>query len=226
MAENREKRIETQEKKEIESEKENRQMDEDKEKREEPQQRKEIKYSEKREKSKVSFYEKESEIERALVRTNKPLPNLSISLLKGFEDLVRDDMPVRLPSIHDIKQQIEKTDQPHSSLDISLFREVHYLFPEEAKEFQNQLGNSKSRGNKGVNTSYLTVTYHHPISGLDGIVVYCKSLDGYDMHLKCVVDVLERQKYFVHLEFLNYFGVNLRTMLGTKTNLFHFVFTL
>lgn len=150
MAENREKRIETQEKKEIESEKENRQMDEDKEKREEPQQRKEIKYSEKREKSKVSFYEKESEIERALVRTNKPLPNLSISLLKGFEDLVRDDMPVRLPSIHDIKQQIEETDQPHSSLDISLFREVHYLFPEQRKQ-----GGKHEFANSNVSSSHI-----------------------------------------------------------------------
>ena len=78
-------------------------MDEDKEKRAEPQERKEIKSSEKKEKSKVSFNEKESEIERASVRTNKPLPNLNISLLKGFEDLVHDDMPIRLPSIHDIK---------------------------------------------------------------------------------------------------------------------------
>lgn len=59
-----------------------------------------------------------------------------------------------------------------------------------------------------VKLNPLTVMYHYLISMLDDILVYCKSLDGYDVHLKCVVNVLNHENYFVNLEFLNYFGVN------------------
>lgn len=93
--------------------------------------------------------------------------------------------------IRGIKQQMEETNKPHSSLDISLLQDVDYLFLEEAKELKNQLGSLKSKGKMGTNMSSLTVTYHYPISRLDDILLYYKILDGYDMHLKRDVDILK-----------------------------------
>lgn len=60
------------------------------------------------------------------------------------------------------------------------------------------------------------ITYRHLIFKLDDILIYCKSPDEYDMHLKCVMDVLKHEEYFDKLQFLNYFGPSLWAKLRAK----------
>jgi hypothetical protein len=94
---------------------------ESKEKRVEPREKKEIKSAERKGKTKVSFYARESEVKRAffidrlmiflvykksylnLDETNQSLVSLAVSLLQKFEDIFPEEMPNELPPIRGIE---------------------------------------------------------------------------------------------------------------------------
>ena len=96
-------------------------MTESKEKRVEPREKKERESAEKKEKTKLSFYARESEVKRAffvdrhmiflvykesylnLDETNQSLPSLAVSLLQEFEDVFPEEMPNELPLIKGIE---------------------------------------------------------------------------------------------------------------------------
>ena len=83
--------------------------------------KKERESAERKGKTKVSFYARESEVKRAffvdrpmillvykesyfnLDETNKSLPSLAVSLLQEFEDVFAEEMPNELPPIKGIK---------------------------------------------------------------------------------------------------------------------------
>jgi len=106
------------------SENENREFVENKEKRVELREKKEIALVERKGKTKMTFYAKESEVKRAFLadqpmiflvfkdsylnldKTNQSLPSLAISLLQEFEDVFSEEMPSGLPPIRGIEHQI------------------------------------------------------------------------------------------------------------------------
>jgi hypothetical protein len=87
--------------------------------------KKERESAERKGKTKVSFYARESEVKRAffadrpiillvykesylnLDETNKSLPSLAVSLLQEFEDVFPEEMPNELPPISGIEHQID-----------------------------------------------------------------------------------------------------------------------
>ena len=94
---------------------------EQKRKSESKNEEKERKPAERKGKTQVSFYARESEVKRAffadhpmiflvykesylnLDETNQSLPSLTVSLLQEFEDVFLEEMPNELPSIRDIE---------------------------------------------------------------------------------------------------------------------------
>ncbi|KAL2471229.1 Uncharacterized protein Adt_39365 [Abeliophyllum distichum] len=115
--------------------------------------------SKSREKKKVSFFAKESEVRRAfkenqpvillvykeshlvLSDINQSLPNSANSLLQEFEDVFPDELPSTLPPIRGIEHQIDFV--PGSVIPN---RPTYRSNPEETKELQRQVEELMSKG--------------------------------------------------------------------------------
>jgi hypothetical protein len=132
---------------------------ESKEKRVEPQEKKERESAERKGKTKVCFYARESEVKKAffanrlmiflvykesylnLDETNQSLPNLAVSLLQEFEDIFPEKMPNELSPIRGIEHQIDFV----SGAAIPN-RPAYRSNPEEIKELQRQVEDLMSKG--------------------------------------------------------------------------------
>jgi hypothetical protein len=141
------------------SEKENRKVAESKEKRVEPREKKERESAERKGKTKVCLYARESEVKRAffadrpmifliykesylnLDETNQSLPSLAVSLLQEFEDVFPEEMLNELPPIRSIKHQIDFV--PGAAIPN---RPAYRSNPEETKELQRQVEDLMSKG--------------------------------------------------------------------------------
>ena len=100
-------------------------MAKSKEKRVEPREKKERESAERKGKTKVSFYARESDVKRAffadrpmiflvykesylnLDETNQSFPSFAVSLLRKFENVFPEEMPNELPPIRGIEHQID-----------------------------------------------------------------------------------------------------------------------
>jgi hypothetical protein len=132
---------------------------ESKEKRVEPREKKERESAERKGKTKLSFYARESEVKRAffadrpmifliykesylnLDETNQSLPSLAVSLLQEFEDVFPEEMSNKLPPIRGIEHQIDFL--PGAAIPN---RPAYRSNPEETKELQRQVENLMSKG--------------------------------------------------------------------------------
>lgn len=110
---------------ELEKKRENSEVVGKKQKRVGPHERKEIESSEMREKPKVNFFAKGSELKKATVErqlmillvykesllnfeeSNTSLPSFATSLLQEFDDVFSEDVPSGLPPIRGIEHQID-----------------------------------------------------------------------------------------------------------------------
>ena len=124
-------------------------MAESKKKRVESREKKERESAERKGKTKVSFYTRESEVKRAFLvdrpiiflvykefylnldETNQSLPSLAVSLLQEFEDVFLEEIPNELPPITGIEYQIDFV--PGAAIPN---RPAYRSNPEETKELQ------------------------------------------------------------------------------------------
>jgi hypothetical protein len=115
--------------------------------------------AERKGKTKVSFYARESEVKRAFFadrpmillvykesylnfdETNKSLPSLGVSLLQEFEDVFPEEMPNELPPIKGIEHQIDFV--PGAAIPN---QPAYRSNPEETKELQRQVEDLMSKG--------------------------------------------------------------------------------
>jgi hypothetical protein len=115
--------------------------------------------AERKGKTKVSFYARESEVKRAffadrpmilfvykdsylnLDETNKSLPSLAVSLLQEFENVFPEEMPNELPPIRGIEHQIDFV--PEAAIPN---RPAYRSNPEETKELQRQVEDLMRKG--------------------------------------------------------------------------------
>lgn len=103
----------------------------------ESQEEEEGQSSEINEKSKVSLYENEIEVDGALARINNSFTSFAISFLQDFEDLVHKDKPIVIPYNPGTENQVvDEANEPYQSLNILLLPEVDFVILEEIKEFQ------------------------------------------------------------------------------------------
>ena len=130
-----------------------------KKKSESENEKKERECAEKKGKTKVSFYARESEVKRAffadrpmiflvhkesylnLNETNQSLPSLAVSLLQEFEDVFPEEMPNELPPIKGIEHQIDFVPRVAISS-----RPAYKSNLEETKELQRQVEDLMSKG--------------------------------------------------------------------------------
>uniref|UniRef100_A0A2N9G6P5 Reverse transcriptase domain-containing protein n=1 Tax=Fagus sylvatica TaxID=28930 RepID=A0A2N9G6P5_FAGSY len=132
---------------------------EQKRKSESENEKKERESAERKGKTKVSFYTRESKVKRAffadcpmifliykksyfnLDETNQSLPSLAVSLLQEFEDVFPEEMPNELPPIRGIEHQIDFV--PGATIPN---RPTYRSNPEETKELQRQVEDLMSKG--------------------------------------------------------------------------------
>jgi hypothetical protein len=125
----------------------------------EPREKKEREPAERKGKTKMSFYAKESEVRRAFLadqpiiflvykesylnldETNQSLPSLAISLLQEFEDVLLGEMLSGLPPIRGIEHQIDFVTRA-----VIPNRPAYRSNLEETKKLQRQVEDLLSKG--------------------------------------------------------------------------------
>ena len=110
-------------------------------------------------KTKMSFYAKESEVRKAFIadqpmifmvykesyptndETNQSPPSLDVSLQQEFEDVLSEEVPSRLPPIRGIEHQIDFIPEA-----VIPNRPIYRSNPQETKELQRQVEELMSKG--------------------------------------------------------------------------------